>query len=561
MSRSTAIGRTLLHASRTREILTVLIRHGFEDVVRELGLDRLYERGRKLLGKSGAEARVRHLPQAVRLRKAMEELGPTFIKLGQVLSMRPDLIPAGWAEEFRKLQDDVPPAEAQAIRQRLREEFGDRFDAQFESFDDQPFAAASIAQTHRATFRGGQSVVLKVLRPNIREIISADMGILRTLAGWAEDYFQNLGYSPTEVVDQFDRELRREIDLRHEARSTDRLRRAFADNDDVLFPQVYWETTTSNVLTMEEIRGTPLSKLEPDQFTPEQRRLMLARGADAVFRQCLEIGFFHADPHPGNIMALPDARICFIDCGMVGHLDPGTKQQLADLVHAVLVGDLDHVVEITLSLAEADPTLADNRAVRADVWEFVSRFEASSLDQLDMGSMLQEFFTKVRRHRLRCPADLVFLIKAITTIEGVAERIDSDFDIVGYVQPHVERLLRRRYGIGALRQRLRETMTNYAELAEWLPKQMQGLIYAVRHNRMTVNLEHRNLDRVTDTIEHASRNITRALVLAAVLIGSSILILADTSTGQMGWLTWVGAGGFVLAGLIAAVMIIIGRLG
>lgn len=560
MSRHTAIGRTLLHASRVSEIVVVLVRYGFDDVVRELGLDRLIERGRRLFGKTRREARYQHLPQAVRLRKAMEELGPTFVKLGQVLSVRPDLVPADWAQEFAKLQDAVAPGDATAVRQRIEEEFGDDFESLFESIEPEPFAAASIAQTHRAVLRDGQHVVLKVLRPDIEEVISSDMAILRILAGWAEDYFANLGYSPTEVVDQFDRELHREIDLRHEARAADRLRRSFEDNEHVVFPKVYWQTTTSRVLTLEEIHGTPLSRLKDDQFTAEQRRDMVAHGTDAVFRQCLEIGFFHADPHPGNIMAMPDGRICFIDFGMVGHIDPGTMRQLADLIHSVLSGDLDRVLEITLALADADPNLADSRVVRADVWEFVSRFQTTSLDQLDMGNLLHEFFDKLRRHRLRCPADLVFLIKAITTIESVGERLAPDFDVVNHVRPHVERLLMRRYGLRAMRRRFRETAGNYAELAETMPRQLKAVLFALRRNAMTVNLEHRGLTRLTDTIEHASRNITRALVIASLVIGSSILMLSDSVAGQTGPLTIIGLTGFIVSAAIAVVMLIIGRL-
>jgi ubiquinone biosynthesis protein len=279
-----------------------------------------------------------------------------------------------------------------------------------------------------------------------------------------------------------------------------------------------------------------------------------------VFRQCLEIGFFHADPHPGNIMALPDGRICFIDCGMVGHIDPGSKQQLADLVHAVLTGDLDRVTEITLALADADPNLAEDRKLRADIWEFVSHFQTTRIDQLDIGHMLQEFFAKIRRHRLQCPADLVFLIKAITTIEGVAEQIAPEFDIVSYVRPHVERLLNRRYGLAAIRRRLREGMLNYAELAENMPRQVQALVYAVRRNRMTVNLEHRGLDQVTHTIEHASRNIASALILAALLVGSSILILADSAAGSRTVLTYVGAGGFVVSVGVSTAMLVVAWL-
>jgi ubiquinone biosynthesis protein len=556
MGPSTAIGRTLFQAQRTREILTVLIRYGFANVVRDLGLDRLIERGRQLLGRTPQADEARREPQQVRLRKAMESLGPTFIKMGQVLSMRPDLIPPAWAEEFAKLQDEVPPAEPEAVKARLREEFGDQFDTLFTQFEAEPFAAASIAQTHNATLASGESVVLKVLRPGIHDIIHADMSILRTLAGWAESYFAELGYSPVEVVDQFDRELRKEIDLRHEARSAERMAESFKDNPNVLFPGVYWDTTTENVLTMQRIEGTPLSKVAPEQFTKGQRHDMVAYGADAVFRQCLEIGFFHADPHPGNIIALDDARICFVDCGMVGHIDPGTQQQLADLVHGVLEGELDRVVEITLSLADADPNLIEERTVRADVWEFISHFQTTRLDQLDIGQMLQEFFQKIRRHHLQCPADLVFLIKALTTIEGVGERFAPEFDLVGHVRPHVERLLKRRYGVSALRRRMRRAMMEYAELAETMPRQLQSVVYALRRNRMTVNLEHRGLDRLTHTIEHASRNIASALILAALLVGSSILILADSAAGGRTVLTYLGAGGFIISLGVSATMLV-----
>ena len=556
MEPNTAIGRTLFQAQRTREILAVLIRYGFAGVVRDLGLDRLIERGRRLLGRTPEADDSRREPQPVRLRKAMETLGPTFIKMGQVLSMRPDLIPPEWANEFAKLQDEVPPADPDAVKQRLRDEFGDTFNTHFTHFEAEPFAAASIAQTHRAQLNTGEDVVLKVLRPGIHDVINADMSILRTLAKWAENYFAELGYSPVEVVDQFDRELRKEVDLRHEARSIERMTNSFTDTPQILFPTVHWDATTDNVLTMNEVKGTPLSKMQPGQFSDAQRRQMVMHGADAVFRQCLEVGFFHADPHPGNIMALDDGRICFIDCGMVGNIDPGTQHQLADLVHGVLDGDLDRVTEITLALGDADPNLIEDRQVRADIWEFIAQFQTTRLDQLDMGAMLQEFFQKIRRHHLQCPADLVFLVKALTTIEGVGERIAPEFDLVGYVQPHVERLLKRRYGIRALRRRLRQSMFDYAELAEMLPRQIGSLVYSLRRNRMTVNLEHRGLNELTHTIEHASRNIASALILAALLVGSSILILADTAAGGRTILTYLGAGGFIISLGVSATMLI-----
>ncbi|MDY7108130.1 MAG: AarF/ABC1/UbiB kinase family protein [Planctomycetota bacterium] len=547
MSSPLAFGRTIRSTQRTRDILVILARYGFAGIIQELNLDRLLLRSRKLVGAAEPDEEVTRQPTEVRLRRAMEELGPTFIKLGQVLSMRPDLVPPGWAEEFEQLQDEVPPVAFEGIQKRLEEEFGERQEELFDSIEEEPLAAASIAQVHRAVLRGGRPIVLKVLRPGIRDKIASDMDILRRIAEFAEAHFSNLGYSPTEVVDQFSRELKTEIDLTHEARAADRLRRNFIDNEHVHFPEVFWEATTSSVLAMEEIRGTLLSKMEPEELSEADRQEIVARGTDAVFRQCLEHGFFHADPHPGNIFILPGAEICFIDCGMVGHVDPETAGLLADLVHGVIEGDLNRVIDVTLTLGGADPALAEDRAFRADTWEYISRFEQSTFDKLDMGRLLQDFFDRIRRHRLRCPSDIVFLIKAITTIEGIGERLMPDFDIATHVEPYVQRLVRRRYGIGALRSRLQTSVLGYAQVIESLPRHVRSLLHNIRRNRVTVHLEHHGLHDLTQTIERASANVAHAVFVAALILGSSILVLADSTTGEQGVLSILAIIGFAVA--------------
>lgn len=550
-----AIRRTIQNARRVQEIVTALARYGFNDAVQELELDRLVQRGKDLLRfrRAGSQLppEIVRVPQAVRLRKVLEDLGPTFVKLGQVLSLRPDLIPQEWADEFRKLQSDVPPVAFEQIMRVLEAEFPGKITSTFRHIEEIPIAAASIAQVHRAVLADGSAVVLKVLRPGVRDILQTDMRILRYLAEFVEEHFANLGYSPTAVVDQFEKELRRETNLILEARATDRLRRAFLDNENVSFPKVYWEATTSSVMALEEIHGVLLSKVQPGQLSDHERRQIVANGADAVFRQCLEIGFFHADPHPGNIFAMPGGKICFIDCGMTGHIDPITAQRLADLVQGVIAGELDRVIHTALALGDADPSMADNRAFRADVWEFISRFEAESFEHLDMGDLLRTFFDKIREHKLHVPSDLVFLIKAITTIEGVGEQIAPEFDIVHHVRPHVERLVRRRYGIGALRRRLTNSVMGYAELLEDIPRQVESLFYDLRRKRFTVNLEHRGLEGLTNTIEHASGNVAHAVFLAAVIMGSSILVLADSIRGEPGILTTFAGIGFVMAVALA----------
>jgi ubiquinone biosynthesis protein len=551
-----SVRRTIRNTKRTAEMLEVFVRYGFQNIIQELKLDSLYQRGRKAMTGRRIDLSVERMSQPVRIRKAMEELGPTFVKLGQVLSMRPDLVPTDWADEFRMLQDHVPAVPFPLIRKRLEEEFPGRLGEMFQAIDPEPLAAASIAQVYRAVLRDGSQIVLKVLRPGVREILESDMEILHTLAGFMEDHFSNLGYSPTAVVEQFRRELQREVNLIEEARSTDRLRRDFADNPNVSFPKVYWEATTRSVLALEEIRGVLLSRLRPGELSEEELRCAVTNGIDAVFRQCLETGFFHADPHPGNIFVLPGGRICFIDCGMIGNVDPQTVQDLAELVTGVINVDMERVIEVTLSIADADPALAEDRQFRSDVWEYISHFQGQTLESLDVGHLLQEFFEKVRRNRLRVPSDIVFLIKAITTIEGVGEELLPQFNVVRHVRPHLERLVRRRYGYRAIRKRLTTSLLGYAETLENLPRYMRSAMFNLRRNQFTVNLEHRGLDRLTDHIEHASGNIAHAVFVASLIIGSSILVLADALTRDRGALTVVAVIGFIIAVVLAVIRVV-----
>ncbi len=557
VSALSAIPRRIRHAQRYVRVLEVLAKHGFADLAQQLKLDALIERGKAILG-AGSGASQEHIPRAERIRKVLEELGPTFVKMGQVLSTRPDLIPQEWADEFKKLQDAVPGVDYDVIRATLEAEFPGKVTRLFRSVHKKPLAAASMAQVHRARLHDGARIVLKILRPGIREVTETDMEILRTLAELAESHFTDLGYSPTEVVHEFAKELAKEVDLTHEGRSTERLRNFFQDDADVVFPKIYWEATTRNVLAMEEIRGIVLSRLTDNDLSPENRRRVVENGARAVFRQCLEFGFFHADPHPGNLIALPKGRIAFIDCGMTGELDSRTAQQLADLVSGVVSGDLDRVIGVAGALADVGPEKLEDRSMRSDAQAIVSEFRDTPLERLNLGRLLQQFFNVLRTNQIRCPADLVLLIKALTTIESVARGLDPAFEMVEFVRPHIERLVQKRYGFGAIRARLQRSLLQYTELAEDLPGELRPLLSQLRRNKLAFNLEHRGLGRLTHTIEHASRNIAFALIIAAMLVGSSILVHAARDPG-LGALNALGIAGFMAAAVLVVLMIISNR--
>lgn len=561
------IGRAIRNIRRAREILQVLAEYGFHDVIHELGLDRVFFESRRLFGLTPRTAEHEPEPQAVRLRKAMERLGPTFIKMAQILATRRDLIPEAWAEEFAKLQDNVPALPAEEIGPHIERLYGGKIGEHFAEVDFTAFAAASIAQAHRARLHDGTRVMLKVLKPGTEATLDADTEILRTLAAFAEERFSGFGYSPSAVVEQFDRQVKREIDLKLEARSIERLTRAFSDDPRIGFPRVYREHTREGVLCLEFVEGVLLSRAEEADLPAATRRAVVAAGADAVFRQCFEIGFFHADPHPGNLFAVTDAaapegvRLVFIDLGMTGHIEPRSRELLADLVQGTIQGELDRVIEVVVELTDSLPSIAGDRAFRADVWEFISRFQSGSIADLQMGALLEEFFSKIRRHRLECPADIVYLIKAIGTIEGVGEQIDPGFDVVSHVRPHVERLVMGRYGFGAVRRRVTAMSLGYAELMEQLPRDLRDILRMVRRDKLVVKLEHRGVDGLTKELERASQNISHALVVSALILCGAILFLADAAAGE-GWgvLTIAGAGALTLALALVVMRVIRQRI-
>lgn len=550
MNGTNPILRRLRSMRRARHVAAVLVRYGFQDLAHETGLHRLLDRGRELLGRERAE--VEAVPAPVRIRRMLEELGPTFVKIGQILSTRADLVPAELARELRQLQSKVPPVPWEEILAVLAAEFPDGWEKVFRSVEPEAIAAGSMAQVHRAELGDGTRVVLKVLRPGIRELIDADMEITAAVAELARGYFENLGFDPVAVTAEFARELRREADLAIEGRSTERMARDFEHDEGIVFPRVHWEASTSVVLALEEIEGQVLADTDPSQLPAETRRRIVARAADAVFRQCLVIGFFHADPHPGNIVVLEGARLAFLDCGMTGHIDPSTAELLASLVHAVIAGDLDRAAKTAVHLASADPALLSDRVFRADVWRYMSRFQVDSLEEIEIGPLLTGFFDLLREYHVQCPADLVYLIKALATIEGVARDLAPDFDLVSHVRPYVEQLVKQRYGLPALRRRFESALAGYTELVEELPGDLRDVFTAIRQKRLSLTVEHRGLERVTASIDAASMNVSYALLVGSLIMGSSVMLLADSIGGEgTGWIGHLAVIGFVSAGLIA----------
>jgi len=551
----TSIKRTIRNTRRFGEIIKVLSKFGFRQLVQDTGLHRLLGNSKEeldALSGNGNES----LPRPVRVRMVLEELGPTFVKLGQILSTRPDLIPPEWASEFKKLQDNCQQVPFAEIYQVLALEFPGRLDLIFSSIEETPLAAASIAQVHRAIMLDGSQVVLKVLRPGARELIEEDMALVESLAQLLQQYFSDLGYSPTAVAKEFSRELLKELNLVLEGHSTDRLRRYFEGDNNISFPKVYWTATTRNVLTMQEIEGRLLSTVLPEELSAADRRAIVANGTDAVFKQCLRFGFFHADPHPGNIFLLPGNRLCFVDCGMTGQLDRKTTEQLINLVAGVVKGDIDRLCRVVVELTEVDPMVTDSRDFRLELRHLTEHFRNTELQHLNITGLLSDFFGMLQRYRIQCPGDLMLLTKALTTIEGVAAYFDPTFDVLAHVEPQIQEIVIKRHSMGAIRKRIYKTLASSFEILEDLPSDLQRFLDHARHSRFTLNLELKRIEHLSEQLDTSSRLMGIAMIIAALIVASSILILADRMSRQPGFIGTLGILGLILAGINTAIFVI-----
>jgi ubiquinone biosynthesis protein len=544
------IARRLKNAQRYREVLGVLARYGFASFVAKSGFAPLRKANADWLYSRDGTTDLSSAPMEVRLRKAMEELGPTFIKIGQILSTRRDLIPDSLADEFAKLQADCPKIPFDRVRAALDEQLKGRTDELFQWIDPEPMAAASMAQVHSAIWKDGSEVVIKLLRPDAADQIEADMEALAFVARLTEDRLAQSGFSPTEIVEEFREELRRETNLTIEARSTDRMRRSFADDPGISFPHVYWEATTPGVLTIERVKGRLLARTPYQSLPLEIRQKIIANGARAVFRQTLELGFFHADPHPGNIFVHDDGRVTFIDCGMVGKIGLDARTRIAELVFGVATGDARLVMRAAMKMGNVEPDSIDERALLDDVQEVVDQFIGKPIAEIDIAAVLDKFYQILRDYKVRCPADMVMLIKAMGTIEGVARDLDPDYEIIEAAKPFIFKLVNDRYAPKALTKRVLNTLFAYAELIDSLPKQVNGILRKLRLGEAKVNFHIEGIEKFRMSVEHTATTVAYALLISALLVASSVLIHA-THGQQDSVIGTLGLGGFLLAGFLS----------
>lgn len=544
----TAIGRTYRHLNRYHQILRALFKYGFNDMVELLHIDQYLETGLQMINRKPREHLEKH-SRPERLRMALEELGPTFIKLGQLLSTRPDFIPTRYLAELTKLQDNVPPFSFAEVEEIFFAETAKKPGELFSRFEEVPIAAASIGQVHQATLKDGQEVVVKVQRPDIEQIIAVDLEILAHLASLAEMYFEEVqGHRPSSIVEEFARTLESEIDYTVELSNIQRFASQFAGNPVIHVPRVYRELSSQRILTMENIKGIKASRVERLREKGMDLRLIAERGCNLIMEQIFVHGFFHADPHPGNIFILPDNVICFLDFGMMGRLSMQNREDFTDLLLHIIARHerklTDSVLKLTNHYGEVD-----RDALTRDLAEMLDRYLYLPLKELEAGKILYQLLELVSRHKIYFKPNLYLMMKAISTVEGVGLMLDPDLELIRLAEPFMQRIKNDRLRLSRIADETGLTTSEYLELIRELPDELRAIIRQIRQGRMKLEFEHLGLDKLRAALDQVSNRISFAIVLAALIIGSSVIVHSNLPPRWNG-IPIIGLAGFLVAGVM-----------
>ncbi len=534
---------------RLHDIASILIRFGFGDTVRRLGMGAVLEKAGKVLHWQEAEELARLEPPQ-RIRRAMEELGPSFVKLGQVLSTRIDLFPSEYIEEFKKLQNQVPPLPFHEIVEQLEEDLGGPIADVLDSVDLDPLAAASIAQVHQATLKTGEKVILKIRRPGIRDIINADLRLLKRLADIADDeMIEMLHFDPKKIVAEFAKSIRGELDFANECRNAERISDSFKDNPSIVVPKVYWQWTCERLNVQEMVVDIPGSDMDAVDAAGFDRESLAKIGAEAVLKMVFEDGFFHADLHPGNVFYRSAEQIVMVDFGMVGRISQERRYQLVDLLYGVVMRQSDRVAE-TLMLWSGE-FMTDNTALASEIDDFIDRVHGVPLKSLNFVDLTSDLIVLLRTHHLSLPSDLTLLIKALVSLDGMGRQLAPDFDMMSAAKPFLRHVMMIKYSPKELAKRGQKGIVDGFDLMAGLPKDVWDLVKIMRSGRFQFHMEIEHMEHFLDRLDKSITRITIGIVIAALIMGSSIVMTVAGGKIPIGleYFSMVGFAGAVLGGL------------
>ena len=527
------------HLARHRQIASVLADEGLHAVIDATGLSRVAPPRRR----AGRAAKPDALTREQHARRALERLGPTFIKFGQMVSTRTDVIPPELANELRKLQDEVPPEPFELVRAVIEVELEAPLEELFASFDSEPAAAASLGQVHWATLHDGTEVAVKVQRPDARRQVEIDIDIALTQARWVAehtDIFGNLDI--VAISEEFADAVRQELDYSKEARNAERLWRAVLEDDTVAFPRVYWQDTTGRVLTLERLVGIRMNRIDLLDEAGMDRAELARRGINCFLRQMFEIGFFHADPHPGNYLALPDGRVGFTDFGRVGNISEESRERFVDLVWGAVNRD-PRMATDTLVAMSGNPEV-DEVVLHREVARLIGKYHGLELGGIDFGELMRETLGLIRGHSLGVPSDFALLISTLGILEGVGTMLDPSFDFASVAKPFADKVVQQRLQPEVMLRKASGTLRHTLRVLEMLPDATERVLRRISRGEVRVSVRPTGYEQLLSDLHELVNRLAFALVVAALVIGFSTLL---SVTGAPPWVRFVGEVGMVLA--------------
>lgn len=529
-----SLGRRIRHLQRYHEIARAFGRNGFGFLIKDLGLPDLLS-GARISLEARREARSRTLGERIRL--FLEELGPTFVKIGQIASTRPDLLPTDIIDELVKLQDQVPAFSFEQVRDLLEHEFGEPLEQLFAEFEPSPMAAASIGQVHLARLHSGEQVAVKIQRPNIRSVVETDLEILDNLARLAEHRIEWAAkYQVRDMVYELSQSLRAELDYTNEGRNAQRIAKSFEHHPHVVVPTIYWDYTSKTVLTMAYLSGVKTNELERIEELGFDRKQLAARIARMVFQQIFVDGLFHADPHPGNIIILPDEAIGLIDFGMVGRLTPMMKYHFGSLVIALRSNNTEGLIKAIDGLGII-PEDVDIDALRSDLDELRDKYYDVPLSSISLGASVNDLMNVAYEHQIRVPSDLTLLGKTLLTLEGVVSTLDPTFSIIQIAEPFGRKLFAERFHPRHVADSIWQQLSDYAGLLTEMPSKLRELFGIIKKGKLHLDISVTELDAMMRKMDRISNQLSFSIVLLAFSIIMVGLIIGS-SLGRQSTLLW-----------------------
>lgn len=549
LGRLKTITRTYRQIQRYREIAIVLFRHGFGDLVDTFGLRRYlrFRFFRRLTKREKGPETTFSRYERVRL--ALEELGPTFIKFGQLMSSRADVFPPELIDELEKLLDDVPPFPAPEAHKVIQEELGQPVSKLFQQFDDTPVASASIAQVHRAITWENQEVAVKIRRPQIRARIETDLRIMHNLAAFAQKMVEEAGVFELErMVEQFARMIRKELDLSLEADHIERFARCFAKKDYVRSPRVFRKYCTARVLTMEYIHGVKITNISEYKARGLDPHIVAEHGAEMVLDQVFTHGFFHADPHPGNILVMPGNVVCLLDYGIMGNLSERSREQLSKLMVAFADRD-EHAATNAVFAIGGYASNVETTELEADIANFLEDNLYRSIQDISVAETLSDMAALLIHHDIHLPPKFFLIIKCLASLESIGHKLIPEFNLLEYSEPFAKRLLKERINPARTLRDVYYTAADLRGLMRDMPTEMRQIIRQFRRGDLGFKFEHTGLEPLKQTHDQVSNRVVFGIVLAALIVGSSIMVLSGVPPH---WheIPVIGLVGFTVSGLM-----------